>query len=129
VNLPNLFTISRLVAIPLLMALALVRFPRPRPGAAALIHRLSRSPILSTARSPAPEPGERPRQVSRPLADKLLVLSVSSSSSRRPGRSGGVLVIFSRELLITILRSVGRQQGHVIAAAPSAAKTVTQMAR
>jgi len=40
-----------------------------------------------------------------------------------------VVVIFSRELLITILRSVGASQGRVIAAAPlGKTKTVTQMA-
>ena len=39
-----------------------------------------------------------------------------------------MVVIFSRELIITILRSVGASQGRVIAAAPLAkTKTVTQM--
>src|SRR5437660_11545302 len=65
-----------------------------------------------------------------PLADKLLVLSVLIVLVQ-----GGlvaawvVVVIFSRELLITILRSVGASQGRVIAAAPlGKTKTVTQMA-
>jgi len=39
-----------------------------------------------------------------------------------------VVVIFSRELIITILRSVAATQGHVIAAAPlGKTKTITQM--
>jgi PncC family amidohydrolase len=65
-----------------------------------------------------------------PLADKLLVLSVLIVLVQEGLVAAWVVVvIFSRELLITILRSVGASQGHVIGAAPlGKTKTVTQMA-
>ncbi|HAF18233.1 MAG TPA: CDP-diacylglycerol--glycerol-3-phosphate 3-phosphatidyltransferase, partial [Chloroflexi bacterium] len=65
-----------------------------------------------------------------PLADKLLVLSVLIVLVQEGMVAAWVVVvIFSRELLITILRSVGASQGRVIAAAPlGKTKTVTQMA-
>src|SRR5207245_5716689 len=65
-----------------------------------------------------------------PLADKLLVLSVLIVLVQEGLVAAWVVVvIFSRELLITILRSVGASQGRVIAAAPlGKTKTVTQMA-
>jgi PncC family amidohydrolase len=65
-----------------------------------------------------------------PLADKLLVLSVLIVLVQEGLVAAWVVVvIFSRELLITILRSVGASQGRVISAAPlGKTKTVTQMA-
>src|SRR5258708_9930463 len=65
-----------------------------------------------------------------PLADKLLVLSVLIVLVQEGLVAAWVVVvIFSRELLITILRSVGATQCRVIAAAPlGKTKTVTQMA-
>jgi CDP-diacylglycerol--glycerol-3-phosphate 3-phosphatidyltransferase len=65
-----------------------------------------------------------------PLADKLFVLSVLIVLVQEGLVAAWVVVvIFSRELLITILRSVGASQGRVIAAAPMGkTKTATQMA-
>ena len=54
-----------------------------------------------------------------PLADKLFVLSVLIVLVQEGLVAAWVVVIiFSRELMITILRSVAATQGRVIAAAP-----------
>src|SRR4030088_3707359 len=64
-----------------------------------------------------------------PLADKLFVLSVLIVLVQEHlVASWVVVVIFSRELIITILRSVASTQGRVIGAAPlGKTKTVMQM--
>ena len=129
-NLPNLLTLSRLAAIPLLMALLLVRFPGHDQVAAALFIVFSFTDTLDG------QIARRRGMVSDlgkfldPLADKLLVLSVLIVLVQEGLVAAWVVVvIFSRELLITILRSVGASQGHVIGAAPlGKTKTVTQMA-
>jgi CDP-diacylglycerol--glycerol-3-phosphate 3-phosphatidyltransferase len=130
VNLPNLLTLSRLAAIPVLMALLLVRFPGHDQLAAALFVVSSLTDTLDG------QIARRRAMVSDlgkfldPLADKLLVLSVLIVLVQEGLVAAWVVVvIFSRELLITILRSVGASQGRVISAAPlGKTKTVTQMA-
>ncbi len=129
-NLPNLLTLSRLAAIPLLMALLLLRFPGHDQLAAGLFVVSSFTDTLDG------QIARRRGMVSDlgkfldPLADKLLVLSVLIVLVQEGLVAAWVVVvIFSRELLITILRSVGASQGRVISAAPlGKTKTVTQMA-
>jgi len=129
-NLPNVLTLSRLAAIPLLMALLLVRFPGHDQAAAALFIVFSLTDTLdgqiARRRGLVSDLGK----FLDPLADKLLVLSVLIVLVQEGLVAAWVVVvIFSRELLITILRSVGASQGHVIGAAPlGKTKTVTQMA-
>lgn len=128
-NIPNALTISRLVAIPILMALLLVRFPGHDQLAAALFILFSFTDTLD---------GQLARRSGRvsdlgkfldPLADKLFVLAVLIVLVQEGLVAAWVVVvIFSRELIITILRSVGAGQGRAIAAAPlGKTKTVTQM--
>lgn len=129
-NLPNLLTLSRLAAIPVLMALLLLRFPGHDQLAAAVFVVSSFTDTLDG------QIARRRGMVSDlgkfldPLADKLLVLSVLIVLVQEGLVAAWVVVvIFSRELLITILRSVGASQGRVISAAPlGKTKTVTQMA-
>jgi CDP-diacylglycerol--glycerol-3-phosphate 3-phosphatidyltransferase len=129
VNLPNLLTMSRLAAIPLLMVLLLVRFPGHDQLAAALFIVFSFTDTLdgqiARRRGIVSDLGK----FLDPLADKLLVLSVLIVLVQEGlVASWVVVVIFSRELLITIIRSVGASQGQVIGAAPlGKTKTVTQM--
>src|SRR6267154_1675114 len=129
-NIPNLLTLSRLAAIPLLMALLLLRFPGHDQLAAALFVVFSFTDTLdgqiARGRGMVSDLGK----FLDPLADKLLVLSVLIVLVQEGLVAAWVVVvIFSRELLITILRSVGASQGRVIAAAPlGKTKTVTQMA-
>lgn len=129
-NLPNALTISRLVAIPVLMALLLLQFPGHDQAAAALFIVFSLTDTLDG------QVARRRGQVSDlgkfldPLADKLFVLSVLIVLVQEGLVAAWVVVvIFSRELIITILRSVGSTQGRVISAAPlGKTKTVMQVA-
>jgi nicotinamide-nucleotide amidase len=128
-NIPNGLTVSRLVAIPVLMALLLLRFPGHDVIAAALFIVFSLTDTLDG------ELARRRGSVSDlgkfldPLADKLFVLAVLIVLVQEGLVAAWVVVlIFSRELIITILRSVAASQGRVIAAAPlGKTKTVTQM--
>jgi nicotinamide-nucleotide amidase len=129
-SIPNALTASRLVAIPVLMALLLMRFPGHDQVAAALFILFSLTDTLDG------ELARRSGTVSDfgkfldPLADKLFVLSVLIVLVQEGLVAAWVVVvIFSRELIITILRSVAANQGRVIAAAPlGKTKTITQMA-
>src|SRR5690242_16762545 len=129
-NLPNSLTVSRLVAIPVMMALLLLRFPYHDQVAAALFIAFSFTDTLdgqiARRRGTVSDFGK----FLDPLADKLFVLAVLIVLVQEGLVAAWVVVvIFSRELIITILRSVGAGQGHVIAAAPlGKTKTVTQMA-
>src|SRR6202521_4188581 len=116
-NLPNLLTLSRLAAIPVLMVLLIARFPGHDELGAALFIVFSLTDTLDgqlarrrgTVRNLGP--------FLDPLADKLFVLSVLMVLVQEGLVAAWVVVvIFSRELLITILRSVGASQGRVIAA-------------
>jgi nicotinamide-nucleotide amidase len=128
-SIPNALTASRLVAIPILMALLIMRFPGHDQVAAALFIVFSFTDTLDG------ELARRSGTVSDfgkfldPLADKLFVLSVLIVLVQEGLVAAWVVVvIFSRELIITILRSVAANQGRVIAAAPlGKTKTITQM--
>jgi len=129
VNLPNALTLSRLAAIPILMVLLLARFPAHDQAAAALFIAFSLTDTLdgqiARRRGTVSDLG----RFLDPLADKLFVLSVLIVLVQEGLVAAWVVVIiFSRELIITILRSVGAAQGRVIAAAPlGKTKTVMQM--
>jgi nicotinamide-nucleotide amidase len=128
-NIPNVLTLSRLAAIPPLMVLLMVRFPGHDQLAAALFIVFSLTDTLDG------EIARRRGTVSDfgkfldPLADKLFVLSVLIVLVQEGLVAAWVVVvIFSRELIITLLRSVAATQGRVIAAAPlGKTKTVMQM--
>jgi CDP-diacylglycerol--glycerol-3-phosphate 3-phosphatidyltransferase len=130
VNVPNALTLSRLAAIPLLMFLLIVRFDGHDQIAAVLFVAFSFTDTLdgqiARRRGTVSDLGK----FLDPLADKLFVLSVLIVLVQEGLVAAWVVVvIFSRELLITILRSVGASQGRVIAAAPMGkTKTATQMA-
>src|SRR5882672_3152357 len=128
-NLPNTLTLSRLAAIPLLMILLIARFEGHDQIAAVLFLAFSFTDTLdgqiARRRGLVSDLGK----FLDPLADKLFVLSVLIVLVQEGLVAAWVVVvIFSRELLITILRSVGASQGLVIAAAPMGkTKTATQM--
>jgi CDP-diacylglycerol--glycerol-3-phosphate 3-phosphatidyltransferase len=128
-NIPNGLTLSRLAAIPPLMALLVIRFPGHDQLAAAFFIVFSLTDILdgqiARRRGTVSDLGK----FLDPLADKLFVLSVLIVLVQEGLVAAWVVVlIFSRELIITILRSVAATQGRVIAAAPlGKTKTVMQM--
>src|SRR5712664_951305 len=111
------------------MALLLVRFPGHDQIAAALFLVVSFTDTLdgqiARRRGLVSDLGK----FLDPLADKLLVLSVLIVLVQEGLVAAWVvIVIFSRELIITLLRSVAATQGRVIAAAPlGKTKTVMQM--
>src|SRR5438128_12620577 len=129
-NVPNALTVSRLVAIPLLMALLLLRFPGHDLLAAALFIVFSLTDTLDGQLARRSGSVSDLGKFLDPLADKLFVLAVLIVLVQEGLVAAWVVVvIFSRELIITILRSVGASQGRVISAAPlGKTKTVTQMA-
>jgi CDP-diacylglycerol--glycerol-3-phosphate 3-phosphatidyltransferase len=128
-NLPNLLTLSRLVGIPILMVLLILRFPRHDELAAVLFLVFSLTDTLDG------QLARRRREVTElgkfldPLADKLFILAVLLVLVQEHLLDAWVVVvIFGRELLITVLRSVSAAQGRVIAATPwGKTKTVTQV--
>lgn len=128
-NLSNGLTLSRLAAIPVLMVLLMMRFPGHDQAAAALFILFSFTDTLdghlARRRGTVSDLG----RFLDPLADKLFVLSVLIVLVQEGLVAAWVVVvIFSRELIITILRSVGASQGRVIGAAPlGKTKTVMQM--
>lgn len=128
-NLPNALTVSRLVAIPPLMFLMLARFDYHDQIAAAVFIVFSLTDTMDG------QIARRQQKVSElgkfldPLADKLFVLSALIVLVQEGMVAAWVVVvIFSRELLITLLRTAAAGQGSVIAAAPlGKTKTVTQV--
>jgi CDP-diacylglycerol--glycerol-3-phosphate 3-phosphatidyltransferase len=129
-NLPNALTVSRLVAIPALMVLLIGRFPYHDQLAAAVFLAASLTDTLdgnlARLRGQVTELGK----FLDPLADKLFILSVLIVLvEERELAAWVVVVIFGRELLITVLRSLSASQGSVIAATPfGKTKTVLQVA-
>ena len=128
-NLPNALTLSRLLSIPLLMWLLAARFTGHDQATAALFLVFSLTDTLdgnlARMRGQVTELGK----FLDPLADKLFVLSVLISLVQEALVPAWVVVlIFSREILITILRSVGAGRGRVVAAtAWGKTKTLSQM--
>lgn len=128
-NIPIALTLSRLAAIPVLMVLLIVRFPGHDQLAAVLFIVFSLTDTLdgqiARRRGTVSDLGK----FLDPLADKLFVLSVLIVLVQEGLVAAWVVVvIFSRELIITILRSVAATKGRVISAAPlGKTKTITQM--
>lgn len=128
-NLPNALTASRLLAIPILMGLLIARFPYHDQLAAGVFVVASLTDTLdgnlARWRGQVTELGK----FLDPLADKLFILSVLIVLVQEAELAAWVVVvIFSRELLITVLRSLSASQGRVIAATPwGKTKTVSQV--
>ncbi len=128
-NLPNALTISRLVAIPPLMYLLLARFEYHDQIAAGVFIVFSLTDTMDGQIARRQGTVSDLGKFLDPLADKLFVLSVLIVLVQEGMVAAWVVVvIFSRELLITLLRSAASAQGTVIAAAPlGKTKTVTQV--
>lgn len=128
-NLPNLLTLSRLAAIPVLMLLLLAGFSGHDQVAAALFLVASATDTLDGRLARRYQLVTELGKFLDPLADKLFVLSVMLVLVQQGSLPAWVVaVIFARELIITILRSVSAAQGRVIAAAGlGKTKTATQV--
>jgi CDP-diacylglycerol--glycerol-3-phosphate 3-phosphatidyltransferase len=128
VNLPNALTASRLAAIPVLLVLLAVPFPWHDQIAAGVFLLASATDTLDGNLA------RRTGQVTElgkfldPLADKLFVLSVLIALVQQAVLPAWVVVvIFSRELLITVLRSLRADRGVVAATPFGKTKTVLQV--
>ena len=128
-NLPNALTFSRILAIPVLLLLLVAPFTWHDQLAAAVFLVFSATDsldgTLARRRGQVTELGK----FLDPLADKLFVLAALIELVQLGLLAAWVVVvIFGRELVITILRSVSAGQGHVISATPfGKTKTVTQI--
>jgi len=129
VNLPNALTVSRLVAIPPMMYLLLARFDNHDQIAAAVFVVFSLTDTMDGQLARRQGSVSDLGKFLDPLADKLFVLSVLIVLVQEGMIAAWVVVvIFSRELLITLLRTAAAGRGSVIAAAPlGKTKTVTQV--
>src|SRR5207248_5903080 len=129
-NVPNALTVSRLVAIPVLMALLLLRFPGHDVIAAGLFIVFSLTDTLDGQLARRSGSVSDLGKFLDPLADKLFVLSVLIVLVQEGLVAAWVVVvIFAREMVITLLRTVAAGQGHALPAAPlGKTKTVAQVA-
>ncbi len=129
-NLPNALTLSRLLAIPVVVVLLVADFPNHDQLAAVVFVAASLTDTLdgniARWRGQVTELGK----FLDPLSDKLFVLSVLVVLVEEGLLAPWVVgVIFGRELLITVLRSMSARQGRVMSASPwGKTKTVVQVA-
>lgn len=118
---PNLLTLMRIGTVPLLVILLL--FPRPAPSAAAaaVFFVAVITDFLDGYIARIYGSGSRAGKLLDPLADKLLVtaaLIMLAGIPRAPRVPAWlVVVLVSREILVTGLRAVAAAEGRIIAAA------------
>ncbi len=128
-NIPNALSVSRIVAIPILMAVMLLSFPGHDQLAAALFIVFSLTDTLDGQIARRTGAVTDFGKFADTLADKIFVLSVLLVLVQEGLVAAWVVaVIFSRELIIMVLRWVAASQGRIIPAAPlGKTKTVMQM--
>ena len=128
-NLPNALTLSRLAAIPLLMYLLLAGFQYHDQIAAAVFVLFSLTDTMDGQLARRTKTVSDLGKFLDPLADKLYVLSVLIVLVQEGLVAAWVVVvIFARELVITLLRTVAASQGRSLPAAPlGKSKTVAQI--
>lgn len=128
-NIPNALTVSRILAIPVLMAMLLLSFPGHDQLAAALFIVFSLTDTLDGQIARRTGAVTDFGKFADTLADKVFVLSVLLVLVQAELVAAWVVaVIFSRELAIMLLRGIAASQGRIIAAAPlGKTKTATQM--
>jgi len=129
VNLPNILTLSRLAVLPLLIVLLQVQFAHHYQIAAAVF---ALAALTDTVDGNLARSSGQVTELGKfldPLADKLFVVSVLIVLVAQGQIAASiVIVIFARELLITVLRSLSADQGHTISASSwGKAKTVAQI--
>jgi CDP-diacylglycerol--glycerol-3-phosphate 3-phosphatidyltransferase len=129
-NLPNALTISRLVAIPLIMYLLLADFPNHDQIAAVAFELFTLTDTMDGQLARRTKTVSDLGKFLDPLADKLFVLSILIVLVQEGLVAAWVVVvIFARELLITLLRTVAASRGRALPAAPlGKTKTVAQVA-
>lgn len=128
-NLPNKLTLARVVMIPFFVAAFMIEFPNHRIVAGVLFIAASLTDLLDGYLARKYKLVTTFGKFADPLADKLLVsaaLICFNSQGLLP--AWVVIIIISREFIISGFRLVASDQGLVIAAGMSGKiKTVCQM--
>jgi CDP-diacylglycerol---glycerol-3-phosphate 3-phosphatidyltransferase len=120
VTTPNLLTLIRIGTVPILVVLLLFPGPAPSAGAAAVFLLATVTDFLDGYIARNYGSGSTIGKFLDPLADKLLVtaaLIMLAGMGRSPRISAWmVVVLVSREILVTGLRAVAAVEGRIIAA-------------
>ena len=117
---PNLLTLVRIGTVPLLVVLLLFPGPAPSAGAAAVFFVATITDFLDGYIARNYGSSSTVGKFLDPLADKLVVtaaLIMLSGMSRMPRIPAWIVVVLvSREILVTGLRAVAASEGRIIAA-------------
>jgi CDP-diacylglycerol--glycerol-3-phosphate 3-phosphatidyltransferase len=117
---PNLLTLTRILTVPVLVALLLFPQPAPSAAAAAVFFAASITDFLDGYIARNYGSGSTIGKFLDPLADKLVVtaaLIMLSGMARTPRIPAWIVVVLvSREILVTGLRAVAAAEGRIIAA-------------
>jgi CDP-diacylglycerol--glycerol-3-phosphate 3-phosphatidyltransferase len=117
---PNLLTLVRIGTVPLLVVLLLFPGPAASAGAAAVFFAATITDFLDGYIARNYGSGSTVGKFLDPLADKLLVtaaLIMLSGMPRVPHLPAWIVVVLvSREILVTGLRAVAAAEGQIIAA-------------
>lgn len=117
---PNLLTLIRIGTVPILVVLLLFPGPAPSAGAAAVFFAATITDFLDGYIARHYGSGSTIGKFLDPLADKLVVtaaLVMLSGMPRVPRIPAWmVVVLVSREILVTGLRAVAAAEGRIIAA-------------
>ena len=118
---PNLLTLIRIGTVPLLVILLLFPGPAPSAAAAAVFFVATITDFLDGYIARNYGSGSTAGKLLDPLADKLLItaaLIMLAGIPRAPRAPAWLVVILvSREILVTGLRAVAAAEGRIIAAA------------
>lgn len=117
---PNLLTLVRIGTVPLLVVLLLFPGPAPSAGAAAVFFAATITDFLDGYIARNYGSSSTVGKFLDPLADKLVVtaaLIMLSGIPRTPRIPAWIVVVLvSREILVTGLRAVAAAEGRIIAA-------------
>jgi CDP-diacylglycerol--glycerol-3-phosphate 3-phosphatidyltransferase len=117
---PNMLTLVRIGAVPILVVLLMFPGRAPSAAAAAVFFAASITDFLDGYIARNYGSGSTVGKFLDPLADKLLVtaaLIMLSAMARVPRIPGWIVVVLvSREILVTGLRAVAAAEGWIIAA-------------
>ena len=117
---PNLLTLVRIGIVPLLVVLLLFPGPAPSAAAAAAFFAATITDFLDGYIARNYDSGSTVGKFLDPLADKLVVtaaLIMLSGMPRMPHIPAWIVVVLvSREILVTGLRAVAAAEGWIIAA-------------
>ena len=118
-NIPNILTVARIFAVPIVAVLMMFQGPGPRAWAALIFVLASITDYLDGYLARKYEVISTVGKLLDPMADKLLVMSaLIMLIPEGPGSvpAWAVLVILGRDIMVTSLRSVASAEGVVIQA-------------